>query len=124
MIAVRFDLYWVWGWFDIVMHVAGGFWFGFVVVWFFFFSDYVNIPPRSSIASFLLIALASGFMVGLGWEVFEYVTGQTLVQEGYLTDTIVDLIMDSIGALIAGSFLWWRFRLVKSSPSIDSSHTI
>jgi hypothetical protein len=41
------------------------------------------------------------FIIGFGWEIFEYTNGITDSHEGYLQDTVNDLILDSCGAALA-----------------------
>lgn len=52
-------------------------------------------------------ALAVGVAFGLLWEAFEWLVGMI----GSREDTLVDLAMDSIGALGAGLFCAWAARL-------------
>ena len=49
----------------------------------------------------LLIAL----LVGIGWEVMEYVFAITESHEGYILDSFNDLILDSAGAVLAALIL-------------------
>lgn len=105
-IATQFYLYWLFSWFDILMHFLGGFWFGFVAVWFVYFSGYTKTPRFVSRSSVIIVALVSALGVGLAWEVFEYFTGLTFTVDKYIADTILDIIMDTIGGLVAALFLY------------------
>lgn len=39
-------------------------------------------------------------LVGLGWEVFEYMAGISIVDSDFFADTLIDLCMDILGAVI------------------------
>ncbi len=41
-------------------------------------------------------------IVGVGWEIFEFVNGIAQSTEGYIPDTLTDLAMDAVGSLVAG----------------------
>ncbi len=118
-IAMQLDLYWIFGWFDIMMHFLGGFWFGFVAVWFFFFSDYVKVPNNSKFSSVLFIALLSALGIGVAWEIFEYFTGITFTVNNYVADTILDIIMDGVGGFVSALFLH-KYILVLGKKDILS----
>lgn len=49
------------------------------------------------------IAVGVGLIAGLAWEAFEFAIGLI----GDLRDTLIDLIMDMIGAAAAGALLRW-----------------
>lgn len=109
-IAVQFYLYWVFGWFDIIMHFLGGFWCAFVVLWFLYFSGYVSVPKKRTLSAFITTGLVTALIVGVGWEVFEYVTGLTFTVDAYVQDTMLDIIMDSVGGVVAGVFLYRGYQ--------------
>ncbi len=97
--ALNFFLYWRFWWFDIMMHFLGGLWIGSIVLWFYYFSGYIKNPIKTKKYIFW-ISVISVVIVGLGWEVFEFLIDANL-REGYFGDTILDLIMDIIGAIVA-----------------------
>lgn len=96
-IALAEFLYWRWWWFDILMHFLGGVLVGALAL---FVSDLFKTPFTLTFVIFLV-------GIGVGWEVFERMFG-LYNAIGYWEDTILDLIMDTIGALIvyAGVKLW------------------
>ena len=51
----------------------------------------------------IFLIVAFGFLIGAGWEVFEIIAGQFMPQSmvGDIDDTILDLIMDTLGAAVA-----------------------
>ncbi|MES2214020.1 MAG: hypothetical protein V4465_01315 [Patescibacteria group bacterium] len=94
-------LYWTAWWFDNLVHFTGGVGVGFFIVWFFLFSGLVwkDVPTRNKI---FVTSLSLTLLVGLGWELFEYVNGLTQSTESYALDTVHDLLADTLGGAIAG----------------------
>jgi len=88
-IAIIFSLYWTTLWYDILMHFLGGLTIG-------VFAAYVlrlgNIGRGFFWAVFCLAML-----IGIGWEIFEYVYDL----QGDKIDTAWDLVMDSLGVIVA-----------------------
>ncbi|MBX4181352.1 hypothetical protein KW807_00610 [Candidatus Parcubacteria bacterium] len=100
--AMKYSLYWVYWWFDWVMHFLAGTAGGFSAYWILFVSglwrrnsDKILLPILSVVFCLLV--------VGVAWEIMEYTHGITESQEGYALDTIHDLVMDTLGALIAAT---------------------
>ena len=89
-------------WWDVVMHTGSAIGFamiGTVIMLIFVRGDRLSAPPL------LLAAMAFAFAVSIGaiWEIFEYAMDQIFglnMQKSGLHDTMTDLIVDSIGALI------------------------
>lgn len=69
---------------------------------------YITGSPPS--ASFILRPAVIGFALGVGWEIAE-----ALVLNLAWIDTILDLLMDTIGAVAAGWFVGWS--LMRLSPN-------
>jgi hypothetical protein len=93
--ALEYYLYWVYWWFDVVMHAIGGFVIGLFVY-------------AAGYRTLLRLVLAV-IVVGIVWELFEYVIGVMTYEDDVLFDTILDLVMDTIGALGAyGIMRWWE----------------
>lgn len=120
-------------WWDIILHtgsaIALGF-IGFTILYILYKGDKIKASP-------ITIAIFSFFFaVGIGavWEIFEFSMDQLFgfnMQKSGLTDTMWDLIVDSIGALIASAsgyfylkkdeaFLFKRIinKFVKENPNI------
>lgn len=98
--AIRLYLYWNFEWFDIVMHLLGGAFIGFLVSWavfYFYNGSALKIKPA---ISFVMLSV---LFIGIGWELFEAVTKTTGVIPGdsYISDTALDLIMDILGGAFA-----------------------
>lgn len=98
--ANALSLYWRLRWFDIPMHFLGGVFIAFLLIWFFYWSGYTRLKTPSPRAFFVSI-IGGTIIVGIGWEVFEYLLGVSWRPEGYWFDTIKDMSMDVIGAVIA-----------------------
>jgi len=96
-VAVEHSLYWNIWWFDIPMHFLGGLWVALIALW--FYKTFAGDNASSNKG--YLVALTATIIVGLLWELFEIVMGLTVSQPNYEADTILDLIMDVTGAIVA-----------------------
>ncbi|WP_375172736.1 hypothetical protein [Pseudooceanicola sp.] len=101
-----FDFYNRFWWWDVIMHGGSAIGFGligFVLVFMMFQGDKFAAPP-SAIAFF---AFCFALAIGAMWEIFEFGMDQLLglnMQKSGLVDTMGDLIVNCVGALIgAGS---------------------
>ena len=100
-IAEAFYLYWVYWWLDWLMHFLAGLTGGLATYWVLFDSglwrrrsDKILLP--------ILAVLICLLIVGVAWEVFEYVFAITdSYEESYYLDVAHDLIADAVGALLA-----------------------
>lgn len=97
-IALEFFLYWIYSWFDIMMHFLGGLIVVLSAFWFFFQSGYVHL--NQNIHNIIFVAVSSIVFVSIGWEIFEIIVGVPIIGD-FVFDTITDLIMDVIGAIVA-----------------------
>lgn len=93
-------LYWVYWWYDVMMHFLAGATLGFFVYWFLFVSGHGVKGARSRRAIMFWVVFIV-LVLGLAWEVFEYVNAIADSHEGYMKDTVNDLILDSCGAALA-----------------------
>ncbi len=96
-IARAMSWYWTVPWFDTIMHTLGGF----LVVM-------LAVPFLKRVGMTLSVQtlVLSVIIVGVGWEVFELLNNITGVPpEQYWSDTIVDLIADLLGGLLAIAYL-------------------
>lgn len=111
-----FDFYNRFSWWDIAMHAGSAVGFGligFVLVFMMFQGDRYA-APHYAIAFF---AFCFALAIGTLWEIFEFGMDQVFglnMQKSGLMDTMGDLIVDTIGALVgAGSgwaYLKWQGR--------------
>lgn len=96
--ALIYYWYWTYWWLDIVMHTLGGVVVGLLV------STYVGRRWGTVVLGVLI--------VGLSWEVYEYVLGLSLSEPNFLMDSALDLLMDTIGGFIAyGMMGQWELLL-------------
>lgn len=100
-LANFFYLYWVWWWYDVAIHFLAGLAGGLATYWCLFHSGILFKKPISNFLAATLSVLICVMIVGVGWEVFEYVNGFTDSHEGYALDTINDLVLDGSGAVLA-----------------------
>lgn len=103
LIAIKFYLYWTTDWFDILMHFLGGLLIGLIVLFILkiFISKIFN-DDHELILNLLVIGLV--LVVGLSWELGEIFVGLTDIFSDKI-DTAVDLIMDTIGAIVSIFYL-------------------
>ncbi|MBP6925898.1 MAG: hypothetical protein KBC22_02490 [Candidatus Pacebacteria bacterium] len=102
LFAMEFHLYWIFKWFDILMHGIGG-----IAVGFFMSALLVRFKPMlvSHYGLFILIVATGTVFVGLLWESLELLLDLYMrvpLHQPSVTDTIIDLVMDGVGAYIAG----------------------
>lgn len=95
-LAITHFLYWRFWWYDIMMHFLGGTLIGGLSVW---GASYFR--PSLSRRQLLYVGLIGIAAVGIGWEFFEFFTGQYVGQANIAMDTMQDLIMDTLGTIVA-----------------------
>lgn len=110
-IAFQYYLYWIYPWFDIVMHLIGGIAIGLVSAYVFWFQSKEKIHSESEqneiINQKLFFALNLSFILvaGLGWEIFELLFDR--IVRFNLLNVFRDLLFGIIGSLLAGLFVLW-----------------
>ena len=100
-VAESLYLYWTVWWLDNIVHALAGFTIGLFIIWFLFYSS-IFYKRSPTILESILNALLYVIIIGIGWEIFEYVNGITQSTEGYTLDIVHDLIADALGAILAG----------------------
>lgn len=108
-LALMYSLYWTLSWFDIITHSLGGFVIGIMTLFVFFTSGYIKYPKDHWIVV-LSVTIGAVLIVGLTWELWELFVGFTDVIKDR-GDTVLDLIMDIVGATAA--YLYGRNKLIK-----------
>ena len=93
-VATSFYLYWTYPWFDIPMHALGGMVvsLGFLTV--------SRAHTHGHFGKGLAMTLGAVFVVGVAWEVFEFVSVIAGAEPGYVPDTILDFVMDLAGGCV------------------------
>lgn len=133
-------------WWDIVLHTSSGFLLGiigFLLVYVLNETEHIRLNMRPGFVAFFAFLFALG--VGVFWEVFEFTAdnlfGTTMQKpmlgdSSGLTDTMLDLIVDAIGALLISfvgygylkasqsqSFLQhWIGKFIRSNPRLFRRH--
>ena len=105
-VALEFYLYWMYFWFDMLMHFLGGISVAFGVSTLPFFN--INIPQRfNNLGTYILVVL----IVGILWEVFELANGISIVgDDNFVLDTFTDLLFGIIG----GTFGYYIVTRIKN----------
>lgn len=91
-------------WYDEAVHVVTPFAVVGLIAWILIARDMVQ-PRRNGLGYFAKV-LFVGLLIGFAWEGFESAAGMA----GSQRDTIVDLIADGIGSLLAAVFCLWAVR--------------
>ncbi|MFZ2072529.1 MAG: hypothetical protein WA101_03710 [Minisyncoccia bacterium] len=102
-IAMKF--YWyssIW-WFDMPMHLLGGFWVGLAVIYLLSLKEF-NL-------SFILKVLIGVLFIGFFWEIFEILVDKNISQNPFNTlDTVSDMFFDLAGGGL--SIVYFLKRIV------------
>jgi hypothetical protein len=100
------DFYYKYEWWDIVLHTSSGFLLGIIGFIALFWLNSTDRVPRGMQPGFIcFFAVTFAVFLGVLWEVFEFVVDQFTdanmqsTEEG-VKDTMQDLIVDTIGAVI------------------------
>lgn len=107
-------------WWDIVLHASSGLLLGilgFLLVYVLNENKRIDLHMRPGFVA--LFAFVFAVAVGAFWEIFEFAVDQvfgTTMQKPMLddpsglTDTMWDLIVDALGALVISVFAWWHLK--------------
>ena len=109
--AIAFSLYWTLWWYDIVLHFLGGVFIGLLVLWVRFLSGYIAAPLVWSKGRIFLFTLFWTLVIGIGWEVFEWLVGNTWDMERYWLDTSIDVALDIIGGVVGWFYFVKKYRV-------------
>lgn len=107
-------------WWDIALHTSSGLLtglLGFLLVYVLNESDHVDIHMRPRFVA--IFAFMFAVAVGTIWEIFEYsmdaLAGTDMQKSMFsdpsgLTDTMWDMIVNALGALVISGLGWWYMR--------------
>lgn len=84
LLGIEKALYFYYPWYDLLLHFLGGTALAFFILIF-------TKSWKKTIIGMLILAT--------GWEIFEYVLN--IAGENYIVDTVIDFIMDLVGASVA-----------------------
>lgn len=94
LLAMKFYWYFSIWWFDMPMHILGGFWVGLTLIWF--------LEPKNLSFNTIVKIILGVLLIGIAWEVFEIIVNKTIIQNPFNTlDTISDVCFDLAGAFIS-----------------------
>ena len=99
-----FYLPWTYWWYDVLLHFLVSLTGGLCIFWGIFDSGLIFRGRFNSRIGSILLVFLCVMAVGIGWEVWEYANDILDNHEGYVLDTLNDLVLDSGGALVAGLF--------------------
>lgn len=99
LVATYFELYWTVWWIDLINHTLGG-----IVATLIAIVIWQRVGQKRNPTTQELILFV--FLIGVGWELFEVTFGLVLVDEpGYITDSLLDVVMDMFGLFLSKVFL-------------------
>jgi len=118
VLANIYDWFWIFGWFDVLMHFLGGALAGATFFW--IFPRFLVTFNRPLTQFFIIFTLAMGFvaLVGVVWEFHELVFDI----QGSVADTMEDLFNDFAGGAVAALIIFFRQRksFIAPQPSTDA----
>lgn len=107
-VATIYHLYWFIYEFDSIVHFLAGATASLLFLWLYFFSGFFN-PQKRNLKQFLIIAVTGMMSIAVFWEIFELFLGEVVLQKAeYPYDTMMDLIMDFLGAVSASFYAFIR----------------
>lgn len=120
------DFYYKYWWWDIVLHAGSGVLFG-IVGWIVLFLLLQSNRLPKGVGPALVAVFAVTFAVTLGvvWEIFEFAVDSLwpavnmMSSETGVRDTMHDLIVDLIGAIIIGGLGWAHAKTGRYSFVVD-----
>ena len=106
------DFYYKYWWWDAVLHTGSGFLLGIIGFIAMFVLNGTNRIPRGITPGFLcFFAVTFAVFLGVLWEIFEFIvdrftTANMQSQETGVVDTMQDLIVDALGAVVVALMGW------------------
>ena len=100
------DFYYKYWWWDIVLHSGSGFLLGIVGFVLVFVLNQTDRIPKGMTPGFMcFFAVTFAVSLGVVWEIFEFIvdrftTANMQSQETGVVDTMYDLIVDTVGAVV------------------------
>jgi hypothetical protein len=104
-IGIKYNLYWIYNWYDIPMHILGGLWVSLFSIYLYTYFD-KDIFASDYHKKVLKIVILSLTFMTISWEIFELLGKLTFLSDGkwYWFDTIKDIIDGFIGGMIGYYF--------------------
>ena len=99
--ALRLHWYFTHRWIDIVIHILGGFWVALTAMWLAIRLKHIEAFPHYRKNAFIIVLFAVA-LVGIAWELFELLSGNTFLHtSNFWTDSVSDMINNFLGGAIA-----------------------
>ena len=106
-LAMKFHWYFSIWYFDMPMHLLGGFWLGLVFILLF--------KPKSFSFNEIVQIILGFLFVALSWEVFEILIDKTITQNPFnILDTFSDICFGLTGSLISVIYFLKRIMIKKN----------
>jgi hypothetical protein len=113
-----YSWYWVYPWYDVVVHVAGGLWVALLILWVANIFGQVNSLKEYKVKIFLM-AFVSAVLFGIVWELVENYTNITAVDySGYALDTALDIFSGALGGVLAYTYFVRRRKCVDNTCDV------
>ena len=113
-LGIQRHLFWFYPWYDIMMHGLGGLWAGLLLSWA-YLAGGARWGGHHGLRYPLAAVIIGTLVVGLLWEIFEFVVKANAGEQSVLLDTTVDLIMDATGAVLAYAFSGMRRFILRGA---------
>lgn len=108
LIATYWHLFFLVWWLDIPVHILSGMWVALLLLVIYYHTDHIG-RKEHSVLFVTVFALCSSLVIGLLWEVYEFVIDRSVaLGDLQLSDTLKDLCDDLLGGAIA-AWLFVRF---------------
>ncbi len=122
--ALEYTLYFIYPWFDILLHFLGGVLIALIFLPLYIFLNKKNKKFRSKMFLILLSVSFAG-IIGVFWEIFEFCAGIVPTQN-YALDMSLDIFMDIIGGILGSFFVLYLkdkyLRDVKEDGDVFKEH--
>lgn len=101
LLATYWHLFFLIWWLDIPVHILSGAWVALVMLVLYYHADNVGRKDHTTLFV-VLFALSSSLIIGLMWEVYEFVVDRAMAGSNLqLGDTLKDLCDDLVGGAAA-----------------------
>ena len=113
-------LFW---WFDVLLHLSGGFWVSLFFIWFFCADGLPLFKLRSGQPGPFLTTQTLLFVLVIGvlWEIFQFLTKSRIGAEPWSApDTISDLFINMAGCLTA-LFYYRKIIMLPADNNVQSN---
>jgi len=111
--------YWIYSWFDLLVHFLGGMWVAVMALWIYFFSGLFRKPKMSKVIIFWLSFLAV-LSTSLLWEIYEVNIWRHLSEPDFIVDTITDTLAALAGSYMAYTYFSESYKNLMSNENGES----